>query len=243
MSRTALLLLAAICVACKPDAPAPAPAADGKPAAAGPQMQATVVTIRTALQPENRTHTRTLVIANDRARDTGEQDTWRLYDTKADTVTFVDDIAKTVRTEPLKSILQKRRAATAAALPPHYPRVRLVRPGTKKQLQGVSAEAVAIETGTYKRELWIAEHPDIPRGLFAMMHASEPQTSPLAPMMRAVDEALLTTRGFPLADRAAVGNVVVDRSVISIAKQAMPEALLAIPNGYRDLTPKAKAKR
>ena len=237
MSRTALLLLAAICVACKPDAAKPAAA---KPAAAGPQIQATVVTIRTALQPENRTHTRTIVIANDRARDTGEQDTWRLYDTKADTVTFVDDIAKTVRTEPLKSLLQKRRAVTAAALPSHYPRVRLLRPGTKKQLQGVSAEAVAIETGTYKRELWIAEHPSIPRGLFAMMHASEPQTSPLAPMMRAVDEALLTTRGFPLADRAAVGNVVVDRSVVSIAKQALPQALLAIPKGYRDLTPKAK---
>jgi hypothetical protein len=237
MSRTALLLFVALCVACQPAAPKPDAV---QPAAAGPQMQATVVTIRTAVQPDNKTHTRTIVIANDRARDVGEQDAWRLYDTKADTVTFVDDIARTIRTEPLKSIVQKRRTTNAAALPPHYPRVRVVHPGTKKQLQGVNAEALGIEAGTYRRELWIGKHPAIPDGLFAMMHASEPQTSPLAPMMRQVDDALMATRGFPLADRATVGTVVVDRAVVSIVRRAMPQALLALPKGYRDLTVKVK---
>jgi hypothetical protein len=208
--------------------------------AAGPTVRATVVTIRTSMVPESRTQTRTLVIAGDQARDTGEHEVWRLFDTKAGTVTFVDEIERTFRTESLKTILAQRRAITAKSLPPHYPRVRLVRPGTKRQIQGVTAELLVIESGAYKRELWLGEHPAIPRGLFAMMYASDPPTLPLAPMMRAVDDALIATRGFPLADHAEVpvskDTLIVDRMVVDIATKDVPETLLAIPKGYRDVS-------
>jgi hypothetical protein len=241
--RLCLLLLITICIACKP---APTPSRT-KQAAAGPQVRATLVTIKTTMQPENRTHMRTIVVAGDRVRDTGEQDNWRLFDMKAKTVTFVDDAARTIRTEPLQAILTRRRAAIAAALPAHYPRVRLVKPGTKKMLQGIPAEATVIESGGYRRELWIGEHPAIPQGLFAMMVASESTTSPLAPMMRDVEEALLAARGFPLADRAevAVGNekVIVDRAVVSIADRQVADAMVAPPKNYRDLTPKPPAPK
>jgi hypothetical protein len=226
--RNALLLSVAICLACKPAAAPPA-----AKTTAGPTVRANVVTIRTVEEPEKRTLTRTLVIAGDRARDTSEHDVWRLFDTKANTVTFVDDIAKTYRTESLQSLIAKRRAVAAQPLPPHYPRVRVVRPGTKRPIQGVSAELLAIETGTYKRELWLGEHPAIPHGLFAMMHASEPPTLPLAPMMRDVDAALTATRGFPLAERTAIGKLVIDRNVISVAPKDVEETLVAIPKGYR----------
>src|SRR5687768_13484493 len=138
--RVALLLSIAIFSACKPAPPQPA-----APKAVGPTVRATVV-------------------AGDRVRDTGERDVWRLFDTKANTVTFVDEIARTVRTEPLNAIIAQRRALTANGLPPHYPRVRLLRPGTKRPIQGVTAELMVIESGAYKRELWLAEHPAIPRG-------------------------------------------------------------------------------
>jgi hypothetical protein len=203
-----------------------------------------VVTIRTIQQPEKRTLTQTVVVADDRARDTGEHDVWRLYDTKANTVTFVDDIEKTFRTESLQSLTTKRRAIMKGTLPPHYPRARLVRPGTKRPLNGVTAELLAIESGAYKRELWLGEHPSIPRGLFAMMYASDPPTLPLAPIMREVDEALLATRAFPLADRAEVpvakDKLVIDRTVVSIAPGDVPQSLFAIPKNYKDLTPKGK---
>ena len=230
------LLLIAICIACKP---ATEPAV--KRTAAGPTVRANVISIRTVEQPEQRTLTRTIVIAGDRARDTSEHDVWRIFDTKKNTVTFVDDIARTYRTESLQTLLKQRREATSQPLPPHYPRAKLMRPGTKKPLQGATAELMVIETGAYKRELWLGEHPAIPRGLFAMMHASEPPTLPLAPMMRNVDEVLMTARGFPLADRSEVPNgkatLVIDRSVTAIASKDVPEALFAIPKGYRDLTP------
>lgn len=235
ISRLALLLSIAICVACKPAPPQPAARK-----AVGPTVRATIVTIRTTMTPPAHTQTRALVIAGDRARDTGEHDVWRLFDTKANTVTFVDDIERTFRTESLKAIIAQRGALTAAPLPPHYPRVRVERPGTKRPLNGVTAELMVIESGAYKRELWFGEHPAIPRGLFAMMYASDPPTLPLAPMMRAVDEAIIATRGFPLADHAEVpvakDQLVVDRVVVSVAQRDVSEALVAIPKGYRDVS-------
>jgi hypothetical protein len=246
MFRRLAILVVAVCISCK-QAPAPQQA---RPASAGPQVGATVVTIRTNLEPAKKSHTHALIVMGDRARSTGELDTWRLFDTKADTVTFVDDVAKTFRVEKLQDEVRQRRTALAATLPPHYPRLQLRRTGTKKPLQGVNAEQSLIEGKGYRRELWLAEHPSIPRGLFAMMYASERPSSPLAPMMRAVDEALLTARGYPLVDRAEVtyGNkkMVVERTVVSIEKKQVAETALTIPRDYKDLTPKpapAKKKR
>ncbi|HEX8171878.1 MAG TPA: hypothetical protein VF824_15175 [Thermoanaerobaculia bacterium] len=240
-ARAALLLLI-VCVSCKP---APKPAATR--AASGPQVRATVVTIKTTIQPENRTTTHTLVIAGNRARSTDEHDTWRLFDTKANTVTFVDDIAKTIRTEPLAAIVKRRRETLAKTLPPHYPRAQLVRAGARRAIAGVNAEQSVITAGAYRRELWLAEHPSIPRGLFAMLHASDVLSSPLAPMMRVADDALVATRAFPMLDHAelAIGKekMVIDRAVVSVEQRDVPEAMVTAPKGYRDVTPRANTER
>lgn len=243
MFRRLAILVVAVCISCKQ---APPPRQAG-PASAGPQVSATVVTIRTDVTPAKKTHTHTLIVIGNRARSTGELDTWRLFDTKEDTITFVDDVAKTYRVEKLQDELKQRRTALAASLPPHYPRLHVRRTGTKKPLQGVNAEQSVIEGKGYRRELWLAEHPSIPDGLFAMMHASERPSSPLAPMMRTVDEALLSTRGFPLADRAEItyGNqkMVVERTVVSVEKKQVPENALTVPRDYKDLTPKPVAAK
>jgi hypothetical protein len=229
------ILLVLVCLACKQPPPK-------KPAApaAGPQVRATVVTIRTTIQPENKTYTHTLVIARGRARSTDELDQWRLFDTSAKSVTFVDDVAKTVRTESLDSLLQRHRQALAAALPEYYPRARATPTGAKRPMHGVTAEETRIEAGAYRRELWLAEHRAIPHGLFAMMQASDGASSPLAPMMRNADAALTGTRAFPLLDHSELpygkSKLVVDREVIAIREQNVPEALLSVPRGYRDMT-------
>lgn len=241
MFRRLAVLVVAVCISCK-QAPPPKQA---RPASAGPQVTATVVTIQTKVAPANKTHTEALIVMGDRARNTGELDTWRLFDTDAGTVTFVDDVAKTYRVEKMQDEVKQRRTALSATLPPHYPRLQLRRTGTKKPLQGATAEQSVIEGKGYRRELWLAEHPAIPRGLFAMMHASERPSSPLAPMMRAVDEALLSTRGYPLLDRAEItyGNqkMVIERTVTSIEKKQVAENALTVPRDYKDLTPKAGA--
>lgn len=234
--RHLCILLVAVCIACKPATQQPAKPA----AAAGPQVRATVVTIRTTIEPEKKTLTHTLVIAGDRARSTNEQDTWRLFDTKAKTVTFVDDVARTVRTEQLPALVARRNTANATALPAHYPRAEFARTNERRAIQGVNAQKVTIEAGDYERELWLGEHPSIPRDLFAMMHASETPTSPLAPMMRDADRELVSVRGFPLLDRTTVpagdGELVVERAVVGISQRDVPESMLAIPKGYKDGT-------
>jgi hypothetical protein len=239
-SQRLAFLLIAVCISCKPAQPPP------KPAAAGPQVPATVVTIRTTIQPEKKTYTHTIVIAGDLARSTGEHDTWRLFDTKAKTVTFVDDVERTIRTQAFPAIVQERSATNAAALPPHYPRAAFARSAEHRVIHGANAEKVTITSGAYTRELWIAEDPSIPRDLFAMMHASETPSSPLAPMMRDVDRELVSERGFPLVDRTTVpvgrGLLVVERTVIGIAQRDVPESLMAFPRGYEDRTNGATAQ-
>jgi hypothetical protein len=226
------ILVIAVCLSCKP---APQPA---KPAAAGPQVRATVVTIRTTI--DKKAHDDSIVIAGDRARSTGEHDTWRLFDTRARTVTVVDDVARTVKTEPLPAIVERRNTVNAAALPPHYPHAVFARTNEHRDLQGVRAQKVTIVSGGYKRELWLGEHPSIPRDLFAMMHASETPSSPLAPMMRDVDRELAAARGFPLLDRTTVpvgkGELVVERAVVAISQRDVPESMLALPKEYEDQT-------
>src|SRR5687768_4124090 len=54
------------------------------------QMRATVVTIKTTLQPSNRTTTHTILVGPEIARSTDEAGTWRLYDFKQNRIIFVD---------------------------------------------------------------------------------------------------------------------------------------------------------
>jgi hypothetical protein len=243
ITRRLFILAVAVCISCKQQAP-PKPGTR----AAVPQVQATVVTIRTTVEPAKKTYTHSLIIAGERARHTGELDAWRFYDTKADTITYVDDVKKTIRVEKLEDAQRRRRTALAAALPPHYPRLRLAATATKKPLHGATATQNVIEGNGYRRELWLAEHPAIPPGLFGMMQASERPSSPLAPMMRAVDEALMAARGFPLEDRSEITygdqKMVVERAVVSIQKRNVPAAAVSLPRGYEDITPKpAPAKK
>src|SRR5688500_15985068 len=228
-----LLLLLAIVIACKP-----APKQPATPGAV-PQVAATVVTFRTTIGEQVTKHE--IVIADGRARSTGEQDVWRLFDTKTNTVTFVDDIAQTIRTESLDALLSRRRAALAGAIPSHYPRAKLTH-GARKTILGVSAQQAVVEIGAYSREVWIAEQPSIPGEVIAMILASDAPASPLAPIMQRVDEELLRVRGFPHADKADVplgkSRSVDDRTVTAVARRHVPEVMLAIPRDYRDLTPK-----
>src|SRR5687767_6219067 len=78
-------------------------------AATTEQTRATVVTIKTTLQPSNRTTTHTVVIGSAVARSTEEAGTWRLYNFKENRVTFVDDIEKTFRVEALAPMVERRR--------------------------------------------------------------------------------------------------------------------------------------
>lgn len=233
------VLLAAAIAACDRAPRQSAVSADG-----GPKVSAVEVTIRTTLQPGNRTQQHAIVIAGDRARDTSERDVRRLFDTKSSTVTFVDEIEKTSRTEALASIIAARRKTNREVLASFYPRAKVTKGEAVRRIQGGEARETAIEVGGYRRSLWLAAVPGVPTELFAMMYVTRPPTSPLAPIMRAADEAIAEAKGFPMADRAEVtagkDTFVVEHRVISVARREVPQSLFVVPRGFRDLTPKKK---
>ena len=133
------------------------------PSPAAPQIRATVITIETTIQPEKKTFTHTIAIAGDKARSLDELDRWRLFDLKANTVTLVDDIAHSYRTEP---VARHERAIEATH--------------ETKPLQGVNAILWTERAGGYIRQLWIGNHPSIPPGLFSLMTGIQAQGFPLA---------------------------------------------------------------
>jgi hypothetical protein len=223
----ALALLFTFIGACnKP--PAPTPVAKKNE----PTIRATVVTIQTTIQPANKTYSHEIVIANNRARSTDEADQWRLLDFAQKQVTYVDDIAHTVRVQSFADAIAARRAAVARPVPEGLPRAQFAVTTAQKTLQGVATKQSVIRLGAYQRELWIGSHPLIPRGLFAMLQASEPASSPLAGITRTADEALMDVQGFPLADHAELPyenkKLVVDNVVTKIEQRDVPATMLTV---------------
>jgi len=204
-------------------------------------MRAVVVTIRTTIQPGNKTLDHTVVIANGRARSTDELDKWRLFDFANDRVTFVDDINKTIRVVPMETLVRDHLAALRETLPDNVPRAQLETTKQTKSIQGVTASESVVKLGGYTHQLWIGVHPAIPQKLFAMMLASRAASSPFEPAMKTVDEELLKISGFPLAEHAELpyGNkrMTVDKSVVSIDQREVPMALLNVNPAYRNVTP------
>jgi hypothetical protein len=229
---TSLLLIALI--ACKPTPPPPA-----KKAAPGPRTRATVVTIQTTIQPGKKTTSHALVIANGRARSTGELDSWRLFDLANGRVTFVNDVEKTFRTVPLAQLEKDFRGALDDPLPAELPRAQIAATKATRTIQGVPATQSVVKLGGYTRELWIGQHPLIPPRLYAMIVASESPSSPLVPVMDRVGDTLLKVNGFPLAEHSELvygkKKMTVDKVVTRIEQRDVPAGMLNVSGGYRDV--------
>lgn len=236
MVRRQGLIALLFLISCKPAATPPT-----KPAAAAPQTRAIVVTIETTIQPGNKTTSHTLVIAGGRARSGDELDSWRLFDLANNRVTFVDDVARTYRTVSSAQLEKDRRTVLDGTLPAELPRAQIATTNATKTLQGVAAAQSVVKLGGYTHELWIGQHPLIPPRLYAMMVASAPPSSPLSPVMKSVDEALMKVNGFPLAEHSVLTygkkTMTVDTQVVKIEQRDVPAGLLNVNGDYANVTP------
>lgn len=215
--------------------------------AEGPKIRATVVTIRTTMQPANRTFWHSVIIANDRARTGDEVDVWRLVDTRAQKIITVDDVAKTQRTDPIAKFLKERRDRAKAPVAEGTPHLAAVRTGDRQVMQGVQATRVALRAGSYARDLWIGTHPLIPEQLFGLLEASKPDDSAFAAITRTADESLFSAKGYPLLDVSTLTwgdqKLAVEHRVMKVEQKDVPEAWLKVPDGYRDVTPKPASEK
>ena len=229
--------------ACGPTPPADRPAVRGL---AVPKANAAVVTIRTTVQPADRTTNHTLLIGQSKARSTDEAETWRLYDFNARTVTFVNDLDRSYRTESADALIARRRAALRRPTDREMPSAQFQATGAQRLILNVPATQSVIRLGGYQRELWFASHPMIPDGLFALMHASAEPATRLGTIVAEADEALLSARGFPFLDRAEMpygkSNMIAERTVVSVQRRDIAASLLEIPQGYREIKEPAERR-
>jgi hypothetical protein len=210
------------------------------------KVRATVVTIKTTLQPSNRATTHTIVIGRELARSTDEAGTWRLFDFKQSRVTFVDDIEKTFRVEALAPMVERRRRRLLSAPPGDLPPSTARATGASRPILGVPASQIVVQQGGYQRQMWFARHPQIPEQLFAMMHVSDATFVPRRAVQQA-DAFLTSARGFPLVDHAEIpygtSRMIVDRTVESVQQREVSASLLRIPKGYRDVSTAPDGRR
>jgi hypothetical protein len=177
-----------------------------------PQMTATVVTLQTSLQPQNKIFLHSIVIANGHARSSDEIDRWRLFDLEQNRVTYVDDVEKTYYSVPFKPT----EAAEGGGVPP-------LPTGEKRTLLGVEATEYRIRLGGFQRELWIGSPPQIPPNLFGM-----------------IDPKFAKVTGFPLVDHAELQygktKMILERIVLKIEQRNEPQSSLDIPSDYKEVT-------
>jgi len=202
--------------ACKPLVKAPVKAVIR---AVEPKIQATVVTIQTTLQPQNKILSNSIVIGNGRARSDDEVDHWRLFDLEQNRVTYVNDLTRTYYTVAAKKVEDSGPPLSG------QPGAAVVHTDAKRVLQGVEATQYLMRLGAYQRELWIGNPPSIPDQLYGLMNPS--------------DDELSKVRGFPLVDHAELpygkSKLVVDRTVVKIENRDVPESLLNVTRDYKEV--------
>jgi hypothetical protein len=183
-----------------------------------PQMVATVVTVQTSLQPQNKIFQHSIVIANGHARSSDAIDHWRLFDLAQNRVTYVDDLEKTYYT--IASTPQNASEIAGAPTPT----------GEKRVLLGVEATQFLIRLGGFQRELWIGSPPQIPPNLFGM-----------------IDTKFAKVTGFPLIDHAELPygktKMTLERIVLKIEQRDVPQSSLDIPSDYKEVTAPGARRR
>ena len=221
---------------------------------AEPTIQATVVTIQTSLQPQNKALTHSIVIANGLARSDDELDHWRLFNLDQNSITFVDDLAKTYYTVPVDvgprpsaaaegggptwvQTGAKRPSAAAEGGGPTWVQTGAKRPSAAAEGGGptwVQTGAKRVVNGVEASQFLIRMGA-YQRELWIGAPPSIPQQ--LFAMMNA---DLSTIRGFPMLDHSELSygksKLVVDRSVVKIEQKNVPQSLLTLRSDYKNIT-------
>jgi hypothetical protein len=229
-----LACLLGLALACRPQ--------PSKPTAATPipQMRATVVTIRTTTAPANKRFTHAVVIADGKARIGNEVDRWRLFDFKNKRVVFVDELSKSYHTATFDTLLQSRRKAIEAPASDGLARATIEKTANVRQIAGVNGTQYLIRMGRYERQLWMGDHPAIPASLFAMMNASQPESTPIGAVAREPMKAILELTGYPLVDHSELPydgrTIAIERTVVKVEEKDVPAGWLDVPKGFKDAT-------
>lgn len=238
----AVALTCAAVVACsKPDLPIPGLIRRAPP---GGRVRATVLSIRTNMSGKSHGFRHLIVYANNRVRIGNEVDSWRLFDLAARTVTTVDEVTRTYRTDSLSTVVRRHRQLLATPIPD------LIKPAEVEIVphpaswNNIPIRRYRIRLGGYRRELWMSTTIIIPEPFWAMYLATEPLDGPYAGILQKTNGLLLLSAGFPVVDRSDMEydgkTLVIEKVLEKVEDRAVPASWLKVPAGYRNLTPATK---
>jgi hypothetical protein len=207
--------------------------------AAGPQVRARVLNIQVTTSPDNGRFFASVAISpQNLVRLTDEVDHYRLFDMEKKTVTYVDTIAKTYRTDTFDAAMKSRRQLVADGNE-NAPLLKLAETGQTKTINGVAARQLTLTLGAYHRDIWLSTDSLTPEPLFPIIFATEPVAAPYASTYRDVLGRLSTVKGFPVLDRSEMPfrdkMMTVEKTVTSIQQKDVPESLFAIPDDFREV--------
>ena len=229
--RFRIAVITVLLAACK------RPALPPHPPDQTPKTRATVITMRTTLQPPAQTVSQTIAIADRKARVSTDADTWRLFDFAQKQVTFVDTIAKSSRIETFASLVARRQKALTAPPREGSPHVQSGPTGARRTIAGVPSSEWVLREGAYQRHVWIGRHPSIPDDLFAMLQSSAAPSASVTGPVRSAEEGLLRIPGFAMADHAELpygrNKMVVDTVVLSVEQRDVPQSWFNVPAAER----------
>jgi hypothetical protein len=231
--HTALLvLLLALALACREPAPPKPPPP--------PAVAATVLVYETVVAHEHRSFRWQVVTDGVRVRFGDEAERWRLIDTKARTIAFVDQSRRTNRIVSYDLALAARETLLAAPLPQGAPLAK-VSEEPAGLVDGRDALRVSVEAGGYKRTMLFSTAPILPATASAMKWATDPIDTEYAGVIRDLMPAIVSKQGTLLADRNEItyagGVMAVETHLVSVTTSRLPKSLFELPVGFSAAEP------
>lgn len=204
-------------------------------------IRATVMNMKLVIPAEKRSVSYKVILAGNKMRIGDEIDRWRLFDLGTDTVTFVDDVARSYRVVSGTELVRAALDSVRVPVPPSFAPAQVLTPGGTTRISGYSARPLVIRMGAYEREMWISGEVPVPGRFLALQLASDASAGPLSGVMRNVLPTLLEQQGFVVLERSRLPlettTMSMERSLVSVEQEQVPQAWVSIPAGYADLDP------
>lgn len=164
-------------------------------------VQTLMLTYETVIMPDNRTVRFQVASDGNLVRLGNETETWRLFDTRNRTITFVDQTAGTATVVSFDdAVAEMNRKLAGVEVPTEgAPTVSVVE-GPGEPQKGHPTHRVFVEFGSFSRELLLSKDLLLPGEFFAMKVATDPHDARYASIMKDILPVLVRQNGTLLSE-------------------------------------------
>lgn len=209
-------------------------------------VQALMLTYETVLSPDGRTARFHVASDGTFVRLGNETESWRLFDTKNRTITFVDQAAGTATEVSFDDAVAERGRQLADAPTEGAPTASVVE-GPGEPERGHATHRVHVKVGTFSREIILSKEVLLPGELFAMKVVTDPVDPRYASILRDITPVLLRQNGTLLSETNRLElpdgePVTATTKLVSVSTVPLSREAFAVPDTIK-VTKKSGAAR